>query len=525
MNKETDPLIMKHCEGKTMKRILLLALTIFLVLCGAAALAEEGETERLLPLISIRTADPEESTDFVTKPVKANVAQSIASWTPGYVIPPEPYYVACTVSCTDTEGRTVLDGAEAQVKVRGNWTTSYEKKPLRIKFGEKQNLCGLNEGRKFKNWVLLAEYKDLSMLRNKAGFDLAHKILGKDLYCSDCTLAEVEINGEYWGVYLLAEQQECGEGRVNVPEPKKDETGTDTGYFLEFDGYYYLEEPLQSFTIDYDNFAMLDPFNGDGGTRSFRPLSTGPNSRNSVGYTIKSSIRSEEQHDAIRDFVANAYRIMYAAAYRDTALEMASDLSTALPSEKTPREAVEAVVDVDSLAGMYILSEITCDPDIYWSSFFISVDLSENGSKKLRFEAPWDFDSSMGNRYVCVDAKGFHAANVVDDVDHVYKAINPWLAVLMRLDWFRDIIAGKWTALYDSGALSATVEMIRADSRTYEAAFTRNYQRWSNMADKSPLDYELNREAFACRSEAESAEQLAHWLERRIEFLNGYWHR
>jgi hypothetical protein len=67
--------------------------------------------------------------------------------------------------------------------------------------------------------------------------------------------------------------------------------------------------------------------------------------------------------------------------------------------------------------------------------------------------------------------------------------------------------------------------MIRADSRTYEAAFTRNYQRWSNMADKSPLDYELNREAFACRSEAESAEQLAHWLERRIEFLNGYWHR
>ena len=45
------------------------------------------------------------------------------------------------------------------------------------------------------------------------------------------------------------------------------------------------------------------------------------------------------------------------------------------------------------------------------------------------------------------------------------------------------------------------------------------------MRDKSPLDYELNREAFACRSEAESAEQLAHWLERRIDFLNGVWHQ
>ena len=227
-----------------------------------------------------------------------------------------------------------------------------------------------------------------------------------------------------------------------------------------------------------------------------------------MGYTVKSSIRSEKQRTAIRDFVANVYRIMYAAAYQDKALEMTPDRHAAVPSGMTPREAVEAAVDVDSLAGMYILSEITCDPDVYWSSFFMSVDLSSGGSGKLRFEAPWDFDSAMGNRYVCVNAKGFHAANVVDDVNHVYKAINPWLAVLMQLDWFRDIIADKWTALYDSGAFLDTVEMIRADSRTYEPAFTQNYQRWSNMADKSALDYELNREAFACRSEAESAERV-----------------
>ena len=508
-----------------MKKILLLALAALLAVCCSAVLAEEGGAARLLPLISIRTVDPGEGTAFVTEPVKANVAEAIASWTPGYVIPPEPYYVSCTVSCTGADGGAALSGAEAQVKVRGNWTTSYEKKPLRIKFGKKQSLCGLNGGRAFKNWVLLAEYKDLSMLRNKAGLDLAHKILGEGLYSSDCALVEVEINGEYWGVYLLAEQQECAEGRVNVPEPGKGETGTDVGYFLEFDGYYYLEDRLRSFTINYADFAPLIPFNGGSGAKPFTPLSTSPDGNNNVGYTIKSSIRSENQRIAVRDFVANAYRIMYAAAYQDKALEMAPGWRGTVPSGKTPREAVEAVADVDSLAGMYILSEITCDPDIYWSSFFISLDLSKNGGRKLRFEAPWDFDSSMGNRYVCVNAKGFHAANVVDDVDHVYRAINPWLAVLMQEDWFRDIIADRWTSLYDSGALSDTVEMIRADSKTYEAAFTRNYQRWSNMADKSPLDYELNREAFACRSEAESAEQLAHWLERRIDFLNGYWHR
>ena len=44
---------------------------------------------------------------------------------------------------------------QAQVKVRGNWTTSYEKKPLRIKFAEKQSMGELNGGQAFKNWLLL----------------------------------------------------------------------------------------------------------------------------------------------------------------------------------------------------------------------------------------------------------------------------------------------------------------------------------------------------------------------------------
>ena len=502
-------------------RMALLVLAAALLLCCAAAQAES----RLLPLISIRTVDPKEGTAFVTEPVKANVAREIATWTPGYVFPPEPYYVDCTVSYTGTDGKTSVGNEAAQVKVRGNWTTSYEKKPLRIKFGKKQSLGGLNSGRAFKNWLLLAEYKDLSMLRNKAAFDLARKILREDLYCSDCELVEVVINGEYWGVYLLAEQQECAAGRVNVPEPKKEETGPDTGYFLEFDGYYHLEKRLQSFTINYANFAPLIPFDGTGSAKLFTPLSTSSAGRNNVGYTIKSSIRSENQRIAIRNFLSNVYKIMYSAAYQDTALEMTADYRNTVPSAKTPREAVEAVVDVQSLAEMYLLNEIVCDPDVYWSSFYMSVDLSENGSKKLRFEAPWDFDSAMGNRYVIEDGTGFHAANVVDDVDHVYRAINPWLTVLMQKEWFRDIIAEKWTVLWDSGAFSDTVRMIRADSAAYEKAFTRNYERWSNMADKAPLDYELNREAFACQSEAESAEQLAHWLEKRLKFLNGVWHR
>ena len=504
------------------KQIIILVLAVLLACCFGAAAAESG---RLLPLISINTADGSGDLGFVTEPVARFVAEAISTWTPGYVIPPEPWYVDCTVTYTGTDGSVTMDSMDAQVKVRGNWTTSYEKKPLRIKFAEKQSMGKMNGSKAFKNWVLLASYKDLSMLRDKAALTLARKIMREDLYCSDCQLVEVEINGEYWGVYLLAEQQECTKGRVGVSDPKQEETNPDTGYFVEFDGYYYLEDPLKSFTIDYNGFAPLIPYDGTGNAKAFTPLSDNGRGRDNVGYTIKSDVRSQEQHDTIKAFLSNVYTIMYSAAYRDEALEMTADYRKTVPSAKTPREAVEAVLDVESLAEMYILSEITCDPDIYWSSFFMSADLSADGEKKLRFEAPWDFDSAMGNRYVIENGRGFHAANVVDDVDHVYRAINPWLTVLMQADWYRDMIADRWTELYDSGVFSDTVRMIREDSAAYKDAFTRNYRRWSNMDDKAPLDYELNREAFACRNEAESAEQLARWLEKRIAFLNGVWHK
>ena len=512
---------MKHIS---LSRVALLVLLAVLLCCVCAQAS--GEDERLLPLVSIRTVDSKAGTRFVTDPVKGNVSAAIASWTPGYITPPEPYYVDCTVSYTGTDGVTSVDSMKAQVKVRGNWTTSYEKKPLRIKFEKKQSLGGLNNGQAFKNWLLLAEYKDLSMLRNKTAFALAHKILRDDLYCSDCELVEVKINGRYWGVYLLAEQQEAAKGRVNVPDPKKDETGPNVGYFLEYDAYYKLEDRLHSFYINYNNYAPLIPFTGNGKGKPFTPVSTDPENKDLVGFTIKSSIRSENQRLAIRNFVTNVYKIMYSAAYEDKALELTADYKNTVPSATmTPQEAVEAVVDVDSLASMYLLAEITCDPDIYYSSFFMSADLSSTGDKKLRFEAPWDFDSAMGNRYVIENGKGFHAANVVDDVDHVYKAINPWLAVLMQQKWFRSIISQKWKDLYSQGVFKEIIRQIRDDSKTYKDAFTRNYERWSNMADKSPLDYELNRQAFACKSEQESAEQLARWLEKRIAFLNGVWRK
>jgi len=489
----------------------------------------EISNDTTMPVLYINTASTDKNAiDFVTKPVAPHVSEQIASWTPGYRMPPAPYYENCTITLKDN-GNTLLDNTEAEVKVRGNWTTTYDKKPLRIKFTEKQNMAGLNDGAQMKNWVLIAEYKDASMLRNKATFQIAEEILGKDgFYVSDSEFVEVYINEQYWGVYLLAEYQQINENRVNITEAEKDYTGTDIGYFLELDGYCNTEDPLQQFYIDYANNAPLTPYDGKGGSgRTIRYLDDAK-----VGFTIKSDVYSEKQRDFIKGFVDGVYDILYYAAYKDEAYVFNSDYTAITKTTTiTPREAIERVINVKSLVDTYIINEIGCDADIYWSSFYMSVDFGEEGDKKLTFCAPWDFDSGLGNKNRCANGKGYYASNIVPDVNGgpygggSFETLNPWLVVLAYEDWYRDMISDTWTKTYDNGVFTRVYQMIDDTASNYAEMFDRNYDKWDNIRNNSSFAGELSSGAKRCKTHKQAAEYLKSWLTSRVEFLNGEFHK
>lgn len=479
-----------------------------------------------MPVLSIVTENQSDTAmDFVTEPVAEHVAASIASWTPGYVMPPAPYYETCAVTLTDADGTAVLDAAAADVKVRGNWTTNYEKKPLRLKFAEKQTLLGLDDGKEQKNWLLLAEYKDYSMLRNRAMLSIGSAILGADgLFAADTALVEVEINGNYWGVYLLTEMQ-TKPGCLGITNPEKDYTGTDIGYILEYDGYYADEDALHSFAVDYADNAPLIAFAGDTPGETIRPLNEGGDDlKQDVGFTIKSDIYSQEQHDFIAAYVSSVYRILYAAAYENTAYAFNEDYTAIVPApDMTPQEAAAAAVNLDSLADMYLISELACDADIYWSSFFLTADFGEGGDRRLTFQAPWDYDSALGNKDRCADGKGFYAASVVPDVNNLYETINPWLAVLMQEQWFRAIVREKWQAARDAGVITQACAQIREETVLYHAAFTRSEERWPEPHKNRDVRNELCRRSLKCKNQQEAADYLAEWLETRAAFLDSYW--
>ena len=459
-----------------------------------------------MPVIQINSES--KKNDFVTEPLSEAVKKQMLHWMPE-VPNPAPWYEKCTISVSDGEDSVPLENIDAKVKVRGNWTTSYDKKPLRIKFDKKQSMLGLNGGKEFKDWVLLASYKDWSQLRDASAFYIS-KLLSS-AYSSDFRLVEVYVNSEYWGVYLLAEQQQIKKGRVDIAEVEKKYKGTDIGYLLEFDGYYFSED--ENFEIDYLG-DILD-ING-------KKISLMLNK----GYTIKSDITSPEQKAFISSFMNNLWKICYEAVYNQKYFEFNDDF-TALrenTSIKNSYDCVSKYIDVASLVNTYILCEIACDPDLFWSSFYMDIDFSETGAKKLKFEAPWDFDSAFGNKNFCADSKGIYAGAVSWDVNHQNEGTgNPWMMIFINCDWFQKMVRQKWAFAHKQNIAGKVIDFLDAAQSAYSENFRHNTERWNNIGKDKMGAHELCEASVGCKNQAEAQEYLKNWLSKRFKEMDKLW--
>ena len=122
-------------------------------------------------------------------------------------------YVDCVVSLDGKDGYNWYSGT-GSIRGRGNSTWSiYPKKPYRIKLNEKHKVLGLA---KAKNWVLLANYRDLTSMMNTFVFEVA-RWMGMP-YVNHSRFVELFIDGEYEGLYLLTEQVQQGTNRVDVSD-------------------------------------------------------------------------------------------------------------------------------------------------------------------------------------------------------------------------------------------------------------------------------------------------------------------
>ena len=131
----------------------------------------------------------------------------------------------------ETPGGDTDVNIQTEIKGRGNASWTYDKRPYALKLNKKRSVLGMTES---KRWILLANWKDRTLLRNDATFWLSKK--SGLPYTVDGHFVELEFNGEYRGNYYLCEQIKIESGRVDINEfNASDVTG---GYLMEIDNNY-----------------------------------------------------------------------------------------------------------------------------------------------------------------------------------------------------------------------------------------------------------------------------------------------
>ena len=486
----------------------------------------------ILPEVRFTFDKNDPNADFATKATKNDLSR------------PE---VAGKIIITNCDSKFEIKDADAGMKVRGNQTAGWSKKGFRIKFGAKQSVLGLNGGKKFKKWILLADAKDTCLVRTALGLYVSKAVIkdGDNVWSSDFTPVTVYLNDEYWGFYYLCEQKEVKDGRVNLPEPATDYTGVDIGYCFELDHYAdaagsrdEASEIAKGADGDPTFRVKYSPKMEQG--RPSGPLATGQVNT----YTLLSDITdgptdvhvqadytnlnngqltnnskktsNSNQLTFIRDRVEALYQVLYEAAISKKAKEITED-NQVVDSTKTVQQVIEQHFDLNAWVDGYIINAYSCPPDLGYSSFYMSYDNSPTGNKKLRFDVPWDFDSNFGNRN-----------NFITNADQLYvdNTYNTWIYLLSKLTFFTDMVKVKWNQLRDEQAFEGMFHMMREHFANNDAEIHRNHYKWpqNDAAHQPPNNFDEIRSPFKDPAQYKQAEEeTISWCAKRVNYLEKQW--
>lgn len=303
---------------------------------------------------------------------------------------------------------------EAEIRGRGNNTWTYPKKSYKVKFKNKQQPFGLGSGSD-RIWVLLANHCDQSLLRNHFAFELA-RAFDRIEFAPASTSVDVYLNGEYRGVYLLAEEIKVGDSRVDV---SKDATQADTGFLVELSAY-----------------AQGDWIFNVGRRQ----------------YQVRSDLSDDPQIAQKQfEFISEYMRKCWDAG------------------RTGDREEIEKYIDINSYVDTYLVEEITKNLDLGWDSFYLHKD--KGG--KLVLGPLWDFDLSYGNSN---EGCEFYT-DIYAGIDSRNGLGNPWYVEASKHAWFRELIVQRWDEVYDD-IVSKLPERILAEGRRGFNAYSRNFIKW-----------------------------------------------
>jgi hypothetical protein len=374
---------------------------------------------------------------------------------------------------------------KSRFRVRGNATAFVLiKLSYKVKLDKKAALLGLP---KSKDWVLLANFYDRSMLRTDLAFEASRRV---GLAWTP-TMVSVELwqNGRYAGVYQLGEGIEVDKDRVDIDVPDVTAPGFDPTSSV--DGGYLLE-------ADYRNDT--DP-------------------QFSTSHGLKLHLKEPQGED----FASQADTDIYLDGVRDSTQALEDALYSAGFTD--PADGYRKYVDVPSFINWYLVNELMKNHD---SAFTASVWFYRDRGGKLAMGPAWDFDQSSGARtdLGLGDPTGWFLRKNWYPASGVTMMSGPqghWLNRMFEDPWFVDQVELRWEQLRaDLLTLPSYLEDEAAD---LAPAAARNFAPpWEGGAWMPIGGTFLEPDGIFFGSWGATVDNVHDWLSDRLAWMDGQLH-
>ncbi|MBO5778128.1 MAG: CotH kinase family protein [Clostridia bacterium] len=401
-------------------------------------------------------------------------------------------------------------GGAIQMRCRGNST--FETGPNRlgdsgkfsykIKLEKKANLLGMGESR---HWVLIANFYDVTNLRNKLVYDLSGAM---GLSYTQSRWVTVYLNGEYKGIYTLCESIRIDEGRVEITDwEERAETVAKRIAKEEMLSDAAKEDLIESMQNDlswvttgkfgkYDvsKYCDMSQLNIDSGyLLEYDQRQDGDTSKFTTGMGVKMQLDSPSALDTNPEMFAYVKNLI-------------ADLEEAFTSETfCTNEGVHysEFVDMQSLVDYFIIFHLFKNIEFGHLSIYLYI---EDGM--IYFGPAWDFDGSAGNQ-----------VTLWPD----WIKYDQWFYMNGRAEWWKELcgdpyfvvqVEERWQELRP--LLDVYMESLPVWKSYIQKEADRNFKHFGAPKNWYITDAE-------CLSFNLEYKTLVNWLEQRIAWLDEQW--
>ena len=359
------------------------------------------------------------------------------------------------------EGNGMFDDLAEQTvefRGRGNSTWNMPKKPYRFKMDKKASVCGLP---KDKNFVLLANYIDCTLMRNAIAYWVANFL--EMPYSNHAVPVKVIFNGIDKGAYLLTEKIGIGGGSVDIDE--------NTGILFELDSNYD-----EDFKFKY--------------------------SKN--GITLPVMVKDPDLTD-IEFPEGYTTADQYFQAWKADFTEMADAVITSNADAD-----LSQYINLDALASFFVVQALACNNEVqHPKSFYIHKKALGKG-EVYQFGPIWDFDWAY--TYNGTTPENASPTRLLASSNGDYQG-GSFIQALFRNNAFRTIYKQKWDYFVAEG-YPLLKKYMEDYAYNIEVQAINNGKLWP---DDNSVSWKKTVSSLEFRS---NYDKLKKWIEDRINFCN-----